>query len=166
MATGQVPGVPTVSRIEDDDLARSVPGSHRATDSAMSCSDLQREAQSLERVIRSRQQVIADAMDVASATATEIDRLSTMPGVSAGAGLQAASSILPMIPGVGTLGGLALGIASDAASAALPRQSSAAASAAQSSIQSAMEAQQALYLEEARHQQVVSLFLDKRCPLQ
>ncbi|WP_431113087.1 hypothetical protein [Variovorax paradoxus] len=164
LAVGQVPGVPMVSRIEDDQMPSSLPGVHRGTDSSMSCSDLQREAQSLERVIESRQQTMEGALNAASAATTEIDKLQAVPGAAAGAGLQAASSVLPMIPGVGALGGLALAIASDAASAASPRQSSAA-SAAQSSIERAMDAHQALYFEEARHQQVVSLFLDRKCRL-
>ncbi|MDR6890675.1 MULTISPECIES: hypothetical protein [Variovorax] len=164
LASGQVPGAPKVSRIEDGEMPGSLPGVHRATDGSMACGDLQREAQSLERMIQSHQQTMADALDIAGATATEIDKLSAVPSSYAGTGLQAATSFLPMIPGVGPLGGLAVGLASDAASAVSSGQSSST-SAAQSSMQKAMDAQQALYFEEARHQHVVALFLDKRCPL-
>jgi hypothetical protein len=164
VAVGQVPGVPSVTRIDVDPTSDTDGGGGRSVDSSMSCGDLQREVRTLERVIQARQQAIEDALNVASATAAEIDR---SPAISAasGAGIQAAASILPRPPGVGPLGGLAVGIASDAASAASQGSTSSRTGLAQSSVQKAMDAQQALYFEEARHQQLVSLFLDKKCVL-
>lgn len=129
------------------------------------CRDIEHEARLLERSIRAHQKTLDKATTSLTLAGTEIaaSASQTSTGAALGAGLHAGVSTLGMVPGMGTLGVLAAGAATSTLS---PSQSPhPSLGGAHGALQSALEAQQALYSEEARHQHLVGLFLDKRCPL-
>ena len=134
------------------------------------CLDIEQEVRQLENSIQAHKQTLEKAAQSLILAGTEVaasaSQMST--GGSLGRGLQAGISVLGMVPGVSALGNLAAGIALGSATSAvsqtqIPIGSS---EATQGALQTAMESQQSLYRNEMRHQYLVGLFLDRRCPLQ
>jgi len=169
-ASAQVSVVPEDDQPGSESALNVQKGDNGVAVDPRACVDIEQEARLLENSIQAHQHTLEKATQASALAATDIatsaSQLATVG--SSARGLQAGISALGMAPGISALRSLAGGIALGSATSALSHAHSPNGSSevAQEALRTALAAQQALYREEMRHQHLVGLFLDRRCPLQ